>query len=154
MSAVVREKFAGLTAFRKQFDNDLHWIPNWLCPAEMFLWFDEPVTLQAQHITGSSALPKMFSQHMSLQLPAAARVMNSVPEHQRTPAWHSVLAAMSCTPDEPIASAGDDSVTQPVLFQYIVTTTTSPPKHLSERPWLASTLYGSPAELRLLGVDL
>lgn len=43
---------------------------------------------------------------------------------------------------------------QPVLFQYIVTTTTSPPKHLSKRPWLASTLFGSPAELRLLGVDL
>lgn len=43
---------------------------------------------------------------------------------------------------------------QPVLFQYIVTTTTSPPKHLSKRPWLAETLYGSPADRRLLGVDL
>lgn len=44
--------------------------------------------------------------------------------------------------------------TQPVLFQYIVTTTTSPPKHLCKRPWLAETLYGSPADRRLLGVDL
>lgn len=43
---------------------------------------------------------------------------------------------------------------QPVLFQYIVTTTTSPPKHLCKRPWLAETLYGSPAGRRLLGVDL
>ena len=43
---------------------------------------------------------------------------------------------------------------QPVLFQYIVTTTTSPPKHLSKKPWLAETLYGSPADKRLLGVDL
>lgn len=43
---------------------------------------------------------------------------------------------------------------QPVLFQYIVTTTTSPPKHLCRRPWLAETLYGSPADRRLLGVDL
>lgn len=43
---------------------------------------------------------------------------------------------------------------QPVLFQYIVTTTTSPPKHLCKRPWLAETLYGSPADRRLLGVDL
>lgn len=43
---------------------------------------------------------------------------------------------------------------QPVLFQYIVTTTTSPPKHLSNRPWLAETLYGSPGDRRLLGVDL
>lgn len=44
--------------------------------------------------------------------------------------------------------------TQPVLFQYIVTTTTSPPKHLCKRPWLTETLYGSPADRRLLGVDL
>jgi hypothetical protein len=44
--------------------------------------------------------------------------------------------------------------TQPVLFQYIVTTTTSPPKHLSKGPWLAETLYGSPADRRLLRVDL
>jgi hypothetical protein len=43
---------------------------------------------------------------------------------------------------------------QPVLFQYIVTTTTSPPKHLSRKPWLAETLFGSPADQRLLGVDL
>lgn len=43
---------------------------------------------------------------------------------------------------------------QPVLFQYIVTTTTSPPQHLCRSPWLAETLYGSPADRRLLGVDL
>ncbi len=43
---------------------------------------------------------------------------------------------------------------QPVLFQYIVTTTTSPPHHLSKRPWLVETLFGSPADRRLLGVDL
>jgi len=43
---------------------------------------------------------------------------------------------------------------QPVLFQYIVTTTTSPPQHLCKTPWLAETLYGSPGDRRLLGVDL
>lgn len=43
---------------------------------------------------------------------------------------------------------------QPVLFQYIVTTTTSPPEHLCKRPWLVETLFGSPADRRLLGVDL
>lgn len=42
----------------------------------------------------------------------------------------------------------------PILFQYIVTTTTSPPDHLRKEPWLRETLFGSPAEQRLLGVDL
>ena len=50
--------------------------------------------------------------------------------------------------------AAEMEETLPVLFQYIVTTTTSPPKHLGKKPWLAETLYGSPADRRLLGVDL
>ncbi len=43
--------------------------------------------------------------------------------------------------------------TQP-LFQYIVTTTTPPPKELSKAPWLIETLGGTPAEARLLKRDL
>lgn len=44
--------------------------------------------------------------------------------------------------------------TSPPLFQYIVTTTTSPPTHLCAKPWLVETLFGSPADRRLLGADL
>lgn len=40
------------------------------------------------------------------------------------------------------------------LFQYIVTTTTEPPKKYSQKPWLALTLRGSPASDRLLRRDL
>ena len=39
------------------------------------------------------------------------------------------------------------------LFQYIVTTTTSPPDELRTRPWLAETLGGA-AESRLMKRDL
>ena len=40
------------------------------------------------------------------------------------------------------------------LFQYIVTTTTPPPSQFRKRPWLAETLRGTPAEARLLKLDL
>jgi hypothetical protein len=40
------------------------------------------------------------------------------------------------------------------LFQYIVTTTTEPPKEYRAEPWLRLELRGSPAQERLLGVDL
>lgn len=43
---------------------------------------------------------------------------------------------------------------EPAPFQYIVTTTTSPPKQFCAAPWLVQTLYGSPAGGRLLGIDL
>src|SRR5205085_12705235 len=40
------------------------------------------------------------------------------------------------------------------LFQYIVTTTTPPPRHFQKTPWLVETLRGTPAEARLLKQDL
>lgn len=40
------------------------------------------------------------------------------------------------------------------LFQYIVTTTTRPPKELLLKPWLCDTLGGAPADARLLRRDL
>ena len=42
----------------------------------------------------------------------------------------------------------------PPQFQYIVTTTTRPPKGLAVEPWLRLTLRGSPGTERLLRRDL
>lgn len=47
----------------------------------------------------------------------------------------------------------EDMGAQP-LFQYIVTTTTSPPDELRKKPWLVLELRGEPAEERLLRRDL
>lgn len=47
-----------------------------------------------------------------------------------------------------------ESVGPQPQFQYIITTTTRPPKELSKEPWLRLTLAGSPASKRLMQHDL
>lgn len=47
-----------------------------------------------------------------------------------------------------------EGVTESPAFQYIITTTTRPPKTLAKKPWLTMTLSGSPASERLLKRDL
>jgi len=46
-------------AFLKHWKADLHWIPNWICPQDCFLWLDSPITLDARSITGKSRLLNM-----------------------------------------------------------------------------------------------
>lgn len=47
-----------------------------------------------------------------------------------------------------------EGITEAPAFQYIITTTTRPPKPLAKKPWLTITLSGSPASERLLKRDL
>jgi uncharacterized protein YydD (DUF2326 family) len=47
-----------------------------------------------------------------------------------------------------------EKCTSAPLFQYILTTTTAPPKAFQTRPWLCLQVKGAPAEERLLKVDL
>jgi hypothetical protein len=47
-----------------------------------------------------------------------------------------------------------EKCTSAPLFQYILTTTTAPPKSFQTRPWLCLQVKGAPAEERLLKVDL
>ena len=47
-----------------------------------------------------------------------------------------------------------EKCTSAPLFQYILTTTTAPPKSFQARPWLCLQVKGAPAEERLLKVDL
>jgi uncharacterized protein YydD (DUF2326 family) len=52
-----------------------------------------------------------------------------------------------------LASRFEQSVPSP-LFQYIITTTTSPPKQYQSDEWVRLVIHGSPARERMLRVDL
>ncbi|HEX6706090.1 MAG TPA: HNH endonuclease [Albitalea sp.] len=100
----VRRRFAdSATAFRRHFQRDVGWVPNWICPADFFFWLGEPVTLDPKRITGRDALPKMFTAYKALERDAASLVMNSVPSAQRTPTWGRVLDAMLSTPQDAVS---------------------------------------------------
>jgi len=99
---LVQKRFKSKEAsFRKVWNKHISWIPNWICPEEFYWWLDEPVTLQAQKITGKNALPKMFSGYMPVELSSAEVIMNMIPSGKRSPAWGRLVDAMHIAPTEP-----------------------------------------------------
>lgn len=100
--------------FKKYFNQSLNWVPNWICPAEFFMWFEEPVTLDPQRIVGSNRLPTMFSCYKALEREAVSKIMNSIPKAQRTKVWERLLDAVRSAPEAPVVSPslnGDDGTT-------------------------------------------
>ena len=81
--------------FLRSWSKDLHWIPNWRCPGELFCWLDMPATLNPQELRGTKKLLTIYSRHTSIDHETARAVMLSVPVAQRTPAWHRILSEMS-----------------------------------------------------------
>lgn len=99
---IVRERHANSKrAFLKHWRADLHWIPNWICSHEHFLWLSSPITLDARHITGKNRLLSMFSSHTLLNEQAASRIMNSIPTNLRGDAWRRISEAMEIAPTTP-----------------------------------------------------
>lgn len=79
-------------SFSADWKNDLHWIPNWRCPAETFLWLNNPVPLDARKLRGTSKLLTMFGRHTELDAKVAAAFLDCVPEPDRQPEWHRIRA--------------------------------------------------------------
>lgn len=75
------------SSFVKVWKADLPWIPNWICPEEMFLWLDEPVTLRPTDIRGTTKLLTMFSRYTEIDRETAVRLLDYTPLKLRTLAW-------------------------------------------------------------------
>jgi hypothetical protein len=111
----VRQQSQGsLREFRKRWHADVHWIPNWICPDEFFWWLDEPVTLNAQAITGKSKLLTMFGRYTPWDLATASRVFDAIPAELRDEKWTRLYDAMRCAPSEPLPIEEQPSEDEPV----------------------------------------
>jgi hypothetical protein len=90
---LVRNRYGGdRAAFMADWSTDLHWIPNWQCSAETFLWLDDPVSLDARKLRGTKKLLTMFGRHTELTAQEALAFMDCVPEVGRRPEWHRIRA--------------------------------------------------------------
>lgn len=96
--------------FLKNWKQDLHWIPNWICPDDYYLWFDEPVTLDPRHITGKQKLLGMFGSYTELDLAIVGRIMDAIPEDLRGDKWRRLLDAIHCAPSEPVSASERDEL--------------------------------------------
>ena len=74
---------------RNCFDNDqrdflTHWkntsycLPNWKCPAHLFLWLQNPLRLVPQEITGNNRLVTMYSSYQEISRRSALDILTSI----------------------------------------------------------------------------
>jgi hypothetical protein len=90
--------------FERLWNGDLHWIPNWTCPAETYFWPDRSTRLEANQITGKTRLNSRFKSHTEIQPMQALAIMDQVPASARNKAWFNIRAAID---REPFATAGE-----------------------------------------------
>ncbi len=94
-------------AFMRDWNTDVHWIPNWVCPDELFWWLDDPVLLNPAQITGipgRQRLLTMFNSYTKLDLATAYRYLDAIPVAQRHAQWQRLREAIGCTVSEPLAA--------------------------------------------------
>lgn len=101
-------------AFLRDWEKDLHWIPNWMCPDEFFLWFDEPVTLDAKSLTGKNRLLGMFSSYTELDLTTVSSILEAIPTIQRKEKLASIIDAIKSSPTEPLSTTSNLYSDEPI----------------------------------------
>lgn len=100
--------------FKSHWKKDLHWIPNWICPDDHYLWLSEPVTLNAVQLIGKGRFLGMFGSYTSLDLATALRLMYAIPAAQRGERWTRIIDAMQSSPDGIVSAAEADPEEDPV----------------------------------------
>lgn len=100
--------------FLRDWEQDLHWIPNWMCPDDYYWWLDEPVTLDSRVITGKSKLLGMFGSYTELDLPTVGRLLDAIPACQRQEKWMRITDSIQCAPMEPLAAEDMYDGSEPV----------------------------------------
>ena len=88
--------------FLKIWKEDVKWIPNWICPSDMFLWLDTPINIKpkAMEITGKKKFIAMFRSFNRISSEQALAIMKCVPENDRSAKWNRLVSTIQrhCEP--------------------------------------------------------
>lgn len=65
--------------FLKFWNKEFHWIPNWTCPADLYLPLPEPVPLNAIALTGKKRLVAMYGSYQPVARAIFEAVLAAIP---------------------------------------------------------------------------
>jgi hypothetical protein len=92
-----------VASFKSHWETDHHWIPNWICPEDYYLWLEQPVTLSSVTITGKARFLSMFSSYTTLDLATALQLMDAIPIAQRGEKWTTIRDAIQSAPNQVVS---------------------------------------------------
>ena len=75
----VQQKHASKAAFLRVWQRDFHWIPNWTCPADLYLALHDPVRLDPASLTGRNRLVNMYGSYQPTDRAVFLRVLGAIP---------------------------------------------------------------------------
>ena len=64
--------------FLRVWNDELHWTPNWKCPANLFLWLINPLLLDPEKISGKQRLIGMFAGFQKIDWATALSILNGI----------------------------------------------------------------------------
>lgn len=87
----IQSRFKTLKDFKLLWKKDVSWIPNWICPSDMFIWLERPVSINPMRISGKRRLINMYSRYQEASENAARYLIALVPEAERSRNWYNIL---------------------------------------------------------------
>jgi hypothetical protein len=66
------------TTFRRFWNDELHWTPTWKCPANLFLWLENPILLSPEKISGKKKLIVMYGSYQQIDRSISLCILNSI----------------------------------------------------------------------------
>lgn len=90
--------------FARQWEDEIHYTPTWLCPEALYLPLREPLQLNPQMLTGKPRLIGMYGAYQATNANVALRLLDEVPptEDQATVARLKAFCG-----DDSISALGD-----------------------------------------------